>query len=482
MSETKHATKPFDIEGMPPGIPYIVGNEAAERFSFYGMRTILVVFMTKYLMDSDGQLDVVDEAKAKEWFHLFVSAAYFFPLLGAIVADWFWGKYRTIMFLSIVYCFGHLALAMDETRTGLLIGLILISIGTGAIKPCVSAHVGDQFGKRNKHLISRVFGWFYVAINLGAVVSSWLTPILLNEEKFYEIFGESLKGVSWISPGPALAFGVPGVLMAIATVVFWMGRKKFVHIPARGKEFLKESFTGDGLGVILRLLPLYACIAIFWCVFDQTGSAWVLQATHMDRNLFGMEWLESQLQLINPAMILILVPVFAYLIYPYLERRFGITALGKISVGLFLAVLSWCLSSWIEMRIDAGETPNIIWQVFSYAILTASEVMVSITCLEFSYMQAPNSMKSVIMSIYLLSVTAGNLVTAGVNRFIQNEDGTSKLPGADYYWFFTGLMFMAAIASIFVAKTYKGKTYIQDEDAPTAHEVEMEADAEGTEH
>lgn len=479
MSESKYATKPYDISHMPPGIPYIVGNEAAERFSFYGMRTILVVFMTQYLMGSDGELDVMNEEKAKEWFHLFVSAAYFFPLLGALIADLVWGKYRTIMFLSIIYCLGHLALAVDETRTGLILGLILISVGTGAIKPCVSAHVGDQFGTRNNHLLSRVFGWFYLAINLGAVISSTLTPVLLNEQKFYEWFGEGLRQVEWISPGPSLAFGVPGVLMAIATIVFWMGRNKFVHIPPRGKEFLKESFTGEGRAVILRLLPIYACVAIFWCVFDQTGSAWVLQAQHMDRNFMGVEWLESQLQAVNPAMILILVPVFSYVIYPYLEKKFGITSLGKICAGLFLATLSWCVSSWIEMQIGAGATPNIVWQIVAYALLTAGEVMVSITCLEFSYTQAPNSMKSMIMSIYLLSVTAGNLVTAIVNRFIQNADGSSKLPGASYYWFFTGLMAVAAVGFVFIAKTYKGKSYIQGaEDVPP--DIHMEADAEGT--
>jgi proton-dependent oligopeptide transporter, POT family len=200
----------------------------------------------------------------------------------------------------------------------------------------------------------------------------------------------------------------------------------------------------------------------------------------MNRNFLGVEWLESQLQAVNPTMILILVPLFSYLIYPYLEQAWKITALGKIGTGLFLAAIAWCVSSWIEMQLDAGATPNVAWQIVAYGLLTAGEVMVSITCLEFSYMQAPNSMKSVIMSIYLLSVTAGNLVTAVVNRFIQNEDGTSKLPGASYYWFFTGLMFAAAIAFLGVAKTYRGKAYIQG-DEPVPIDVQMEADAEGTE-
>jgi hypothetical protein len=112
-----------------------------------------------------------------------------------------------------------------------------------------------------------------------------------------------------------------------------------------------------------------------------------------------------------------------------------------------------------------GHKPKISWQILAYAILTSAEIMVSITCLEFSYTQAPPRMKSLVMSLYLLSVSLGNLVTSLVNRVIQNDDGTSKLPGASYYWFFTGLMLAAAVVFIYVAKTYKGKTYIHDGEA-----------------
>ena len=202
-----YRTVPQPTTGMPSGIPYIVGNEAAERFSFYGMRSILVVFMTKYLMDRSGSLAVMPDTEAVYYYHLFNSAAYFFPLLGAIVSDTLWGKYRTIMNLSIVYCLGHLALALDETRLGLTVGLTLIAMGTGGIKPCVSAHVGDQFGPKNEHLLERVFGWFYFSINLGSSISTIFTPILL--EKY----------------GPHVALGVPGALMFLAPFVFWLGRK-----------------------------------------------------------------------------------------------------------------------------------------------------------------------------------------------------------------------------------------------------------------
>lgn len=459
---------------MPPGIPYIVGNEAAERFSFYGMKAILTVFMTSYLVNRQGELAPLSDEDAKFWVHTFVVGAYFFPLFGALISDWLWGKYTTILWLSIVYCLGHLALALDSTWVGLATGLVLISIGTGAIKPCVSAHVGDQFGLKNQHLMTRVFGWFYLAINLGAFASTLLTPILLNEEAFYGTFGEGLRSVSWIHPGPHLAFGVPGVLMAIATVVFWMGRHVFVHIPPRGENFLKESFGPEGRAVIKRLLPIYFFVAAFWCLFDQTASAWVLQAKSMNLNWMGFTLLPSQLQAVNPLMILILVPSFTYIVYPAIDKVFPLTPLRKIGIGMFTAAIAFSISGWIQTQIDQGGQPTIGWQILAYAVITAAEVMVSITCLEFSYTQAPSSMKSVIMSLYLLSVAAGNEFVAVVNWAIKNPDGTTKLDGADYYWFFTGVMVIAAIGFVFVARTYRGSTYAPGEvakETPPADEA-----------
>ena len=143
---SQYLNAPVPSQEMPKGIPYIVSNEAAERFSFYGMKGILIIFMTKYLLDSTGSDDFMGPEEAKGYYHMFTSAVYFTPLLGAIIADAFFGKYKTILTLSVVYCAGHLALAMDDSRMGLAIGLGLIALGSGGIKPCVSAHVGDQFG------------------------------------------------------------------------------------------------------------------------------------------------------------------------------------------------------------------------------------------------------------------------------------------------------------------------------------------------
>lgn len=443
---------------MPRGIFYIIGNEAAERFSYYGMRTILVIFMTKYLLDSHGNTAYMSEAEAKEWYHTFASATYFFPLIGALLSDIFLGKYKTIFWLSIVYCFGHLTLAFMDIhaissvvapQTLLAIGLGLIAVGSGGIKPCVSAHVGDQFDASQKSLLDKVFNYFYFAINFGSVFSTLATPWLL--EKF----------------GPSVAFGVPGLLMFLATAVFYFGRKEFIAMPPVGLEtYFKDMFSPRGLKSLFSLSIIYLFIAFFWALYDQTGSAWVLQADKMDRTLnlgfVSFELLPSQIQAINPILVMMFIPLFTFGIYPWLNKYVKVTALRKIGAGFFITAGSFALVALTEELIQAGHTPSIMWQFAAFVVITAAEVLISITALEFSYTQAPNSMKSFIMAIFLLSVSLGNFFTAQVNKFIQNPDGTVSLEGASYYWFFTYLILGAGVLFAIAAKFYKEEYYTQD--------------------
>lgn len=441
----KYRSAPAASSTLPTGIPYIIGNEAAERFSYYGMRAILIVFMTQYLMNDSGQLEVMGEEDAKIWFHTFLSAVYFTPLLGALLADGLLGKFRTIILLSIVYCAGHFVLALDETRWGLALGLGLIAVGAGGIKPCVSSHVGDQFGESNQHLLSTTFGWFYFSINLGAFVSFLLTPWLLKTH------------------GPSLAFAVPGVLMVVATLTFWAGRYHFAHIPPAGLGFVRETFSGLGLRTMAKLAGVYAFVSVFWALFDQTGSSWVLQALQMDRLVLGYELLPSQIQAANPLLIMLLIPVFTYVLYPALNKLFPLNTMRKMGIGLLLTAASFGIISLIQMRIDSGLAPHITWQILAYILITAGEVMVSITCLEFSYTQAPRKMKSLIMALFLMSASIGNLFTAAVNHFIQNPDGTLKLEGADYFWFFTVVMFVTILLFTIYARFYREQRFIQRE-------------------
>lgn len=402
----EYRTKPDDIDGMPSGIPFIIGNETAERFSFYGMKGILAVFLTQYLYLMNSTVGTpMDEARSTELVHLFNGAFYLTPFLGALLADCLLGKYRVIIWLSIVYCAGHATLALmgrfGNSEGWMIAGMVLIAFGAGGIKPCVSAHVGDQFGSRNSRLLPRIFNWFYFAINLGAFASVLLTPWLLE----------------WY--GPHWAFGVPGVLMALATLVFWLGRNRFAHVPAGGMVFLREAFGKEGIIAILKLTPVYLFVAMFWALFDQTGSTWIFQSQDMDRNFLGFEWLPSQIQSLNSVFVLTFIPIFAYFIYPRVEKFWPLTSLRKMAVGFILMAAAFVLVSLIQVNIDGGGRPNIAWQIGAFALLTAAEILVSIVALEFAYTQSPKTMKSFIMCFYLAAVAVGNFLVAGVNHFIQ---------------------------------------------------------------
>src|SRR3954447_7606090 len=444
MANHTYATSPPNMTTMPPGVPYIIGNEAAERFSFYGMRSILIVFMTTYMVNKLGMPDRMGDAEARGYFSMFVSAVYLMPILGAILAEVFLGKYNTIFWLSIVYCAGHFVLAFDDTRTGLVIGLGLLSLGSGGIKPCVSANVGDQFGESNKHLLTKVFGWLYFSLSAGSSMSTILCPILLNSPNWR----------------PRYAFGLPGVAMVIATIFFWAGRKKFVHIPPAGVGFLKQFFSKEGLGALGRLAIVYIFVAVFWSLWDQSsGGAWTLQCKKMDLSFFGIQLLPEQVQTANPIFILLFIPLVNYVIYPLMGRFFEPTPLRRIGIGLGLTACSYLVIAYIQHLIDGGARPTVWWQFLAYVILTLGEAMVSITGLEFSYTQAPNKMKSAVMAAWLFTVSLGNQFTAQLNFFISNPDGSSKMSDLTYYLFFAGLMFAATAIFSVVARFYRGKTY-----------------------
>lgn len=310
---------------MPAGIPYIIGNEAAERFSFYGMKAILTTFLIDRFFIHTAANQQVAEAQANEQTHFFISLAYLMPLIGGFLADRYFGKYKVILYVSIIYCLGHACLAaFDNNLAGFTLGLLLIAIGAGGIKPCVSANVGDQFDENNKYLIPKAFSLFYLSINFGAFFSQILIP---------QIYGGKPEN-------GALAFGIPGILMALATLIFFLGRNNYRRLPPTGpnpENFLsitayalrnrskqqagqsfidtaKAAFSSEaveGVKAVWKVLAVFAFIPVFWALYDQNGSEWVLQARKMDLNvpLFNFTMQAEQVQSINAILILVLTPL-----------------------------------------------------------------------------------------------------------------------------------------------------------------------------
>ncbi len=229
------------------------------------------------------------------------------------------------------------------------------------------------------------------------------------------------------------------------------------------KHYAGEFLQRENLKAIGNLLILVPFAAMFWALWQQNFSSWVLQSEKMDLHLFGHEWLPAQIQTVNPVFVLIMLPLFSYVIYPVAARFVKVTPLRRFGGGLWAVIVAFLIVGWIQTRIDAGQHPSILWQILAFVVLTAGEVMLSVTHLEFSYTQAPRKMKSLVMCMYLGSIALGNVFTAGVNFFIQNPDGTLKLSGASYFFFFVKIMLVTAVLFIFVSRLYRGKTYIQDE-------------------
>ena len=440
---------------MPKAVPYIIGNEAAERFSFYGIRSVMSTFLVAQFFNPamNPMLQGVAEAKSNEMVHLFVTLAYFMPLVGGIMADWFFGKYKVILYVSIFYAIGNLLLAFSTHNiTFFTIGLIVIATAAGGIKSCVSANVGDQFDSSNNHLLSKIYGWFYFAINTGSVVSTILIPIV------YNIYGA----------GPA--FGIPGILMCVATLIFWLGRKKYVRVPpsgikkenfisitgyailqifskrnemgvweAVGKKFTSASI--DGVKAVYRILMVFSFTPIFWAMWDQNLAEWVLQAKKLDLTIFGYTLFAEQIQTFNPVFLISMIPVMTYGVFPLCEKLgFKVTPLRKIGAGLLLTALTFIIIALVQESVDKGGHPTVWWQVLAYFWLSVAEILVSITCLEYAYTHSPKSMKSTMSALYLLTISLGNYFDSLVNKSIANNGFFAQYTGAKYYWLFIGII------------------------------------------
>ncbi len=440
--------------GYPKSVPYIIGNEAAERFNYYGIRAILSTFLVAQFFNAnhDPALTKVAEAKSNEISHLFVTVSYFMPILGGLIADWFFGKYKTILYLSIVYCLGCLFVATNTTNLSMFqIGLFIVACGAGGIKSCVSANVGDQFDKSNQHLMSKVYGWFYFSINAGSVISNAFIPVLYKNY------------------GPMVAFGVPGILMVLATIIFWLGRGKYVKVPPSGIEFNAKKMK-EGLAAASKVLLVFMFIPLFWAMWDQCLAEWVLQATKLDLTVWpGFTLLPEQVQTVNPFFLVSLIPVFTYFIYPTVEKFVKITPLRKIGAGLVLTAISFVVIAILQENIEAGGRPSLWWQILAYLILAIGEILVSITGLEYAYTQAPKYMKSTMTAIWFLTVSLGNFFVYLVNNNISNGGFFAQFSTSEYFWFFTYAMFGQALIFMIVSNFLKEKSYIGlDDDSELA--------------
>jgi len=415
---------------LPRQAAYIVTTEACERFSYYGMLSILSLYLAKGMG--------LGEDRGKEIVHWFGTAAYFLPILGGWLADHLFGRYRTILSLSLFYCLGHAALALYEGRLwGIYLGLGLIALGAGGIKPCVSAFLGDQFPDQNEQSLRKVYGLFYWSINIGAFFGFTVIP------RFREA-----AGYSW-------AFALPGIFMGIATLVFWLGRQRYVIAPpARVAVQAQSTNKIETLKVVGRIALIFLPIPIFWALFNQVNTTWVFQGTKMEPfHILGYKVDGESMQGAGALLVMIWVPVLTFGVYPFVERLgFRPTPLRRMGIGLFLGALSYLVCAAVQMTIEQGQKLSIAWQLAPYIILEAGEVMVSATALEFAFSQAPASLKSTIMSLWLMTIAGGNFLVAvftNLNKRFVKASGTAE------FLFYAVLMLAGIAIFVWVASRYR---------------------------
>ncbi|KAJ8924661.1 hypothetical protein NQ315_000812 [Exocentrus adspersus] len=363
---------------MPFGASYqiavfcIIATEFCERFSFCGLRTILSIYLRNILLFSENVSTVI--------YHVFMMGCYIVPLIGAICADSYFGRYRTIRNFALIYLMGNILMCIAAVPSLELppvacsvLGLILIAIGTGGIKPCVAAFGGEQFHLPDqRELLTHFFSIFYFTINLGGFVGMILAPIM---KKAVSCFGDDTCY--------ALGFGFPAALMFLSIFLFIIG-KNFYKLKTPKRNIMLEFFKCGSyalatscatkkrydhwldnargkfdltliqeMKIVCAILLLYTPLPIFWSLFDQQGSRWTFQASHMDGNLLGTQIVPDQMQVVNPAMVLVLIPAFDRIFYPCFAK-FGIleNSLHRMALGGVVAGLAFFSAGILELVLE----------------------------------------------------------------------------------------------------------------------------------
>ncbi|XP_071444885.1 peptide transporter family 1-like [Hetaerina americana] len=371
--ENKNEPQPLKY---PKSVLFIVSNEFCERFTFYGIRTILAIYLITTLNFSENDATII--------YHAFVLVTYFTPLLGAMIADSVLGRFRTIFYVSIIYVIGNVVLSLGSIPqlrhvavAMTTIGLILITLGTGGIKPCVSSFGGDQFVlPEQEKQQKQFFSFFYFAINSGSLISTFLTPVLRQDVK---CLGEKTCY--------SLAFGVPAIFMVISLTIFLLGKsmytvkkpegnlvlqlckltnhavvQRFKHKGPKKEHWLdyaSDEFDQkliDDTKSAFRVLALFVPLPIFWALYDQQGSRWTFQALSMDGVMGSFTLKPDQMQVVNPVLILAFIPLFESVIYPLFAKcHLLTTSIPRIFVGGCLASVAFATSGLVDLYIEPSQ-------------------------------------------------------------------------------------------------------------------------------
>lgn len=417
-----------DLSRHPAGFWFFFWGELAERSSYYGMRAILVLYMTDILKFPDSKASMV--------MSYFIAGCYLLPLVGGYLADNFFGKYWTIIGFSLPYILGHVVLGVENT-TFLYTALGLLAMGSGVIKPNISTLMGmtyDQQRPGQEKLRSDAFATFYGAINIGAALSSFAMPVIRTKY------------------GYAVAFLFPAALMAVAFVVFALGKPFYAREVITRTRKTPEERRQQGI-VLRRIFGLFVVVTFFWSIFDQAASTWTLFARDfLDLRLFGRTLEPDMIQAFNPVLIILLLPPVT-LFWHFLSRRgLEMRATDKMMVGFLLTTACMAVMSAAGFLSSPQHKVSVLWEILAYVIITVAEICISVVGLELAFTAAPKSLKSFVTACWLLTVFFGNMLNAQITQWY------GKIPPGKYFGMLAGLMVVVTLAFAVIARRFNRGT------------------------
>jgi POT family proton-dependent oligopeptide transporter len=420
-----------DHDRHPRGFWFIFWGELAERASFYGMRTLLLLYMINKLGYTDANSGTVTQ--------LFTAFCYILPIVGGYIADQYLGKFKTIIYFAVPYLMGHIILGTFTNEVGFYTALFLLAGGSGTIKPNISTLMGLMYQKAGKaHLMTQAFSWFYMAINIGAAATTFTLPFIRDNY------------------GYRAAFMAPTILMAVSLGIFFLGKKHYpVEEIKRGKDKIIKTpeQKHEDRQVLLRLSGLFLMVVFFWSIFDQAESTWTLFARdYMDRDVSLFGWSRTippdAIQSFNPVLIVLMTPLFAWIwMKSDRSKKYRLSSPKKMLLGFFLVMLCMSVMTVAGWFAAAGKV-HIMWELGAYVLITMGELCISVVGLQLAFEEAPERMKSVITGVWLFTVFLGNILAAWFARIY-----TSMSPG-NYFGIMTIMITVVTILFYFIGRRF----------------------------
>ncbi len=411
----------------PPGLYVLFFTEMWERFSYYGMRSLLVYYMIKHLQ--------VTQIGSSQIYGLYTGFVYFTPLFGGMLADRLLGQRRTVILGGVLMAVGHFLMAVDRLFYPALLFLIL---GNGAFKPNISTQVGALYPQGDRRR-DRAFSIFYMGINLGAFFSP-LVCGTLGEKVAYH----------W-------GFGAAGIGMVIGLCVYLAGQKHLApDLIMQGKTLpprSPEPMTSEDRLKIGAIFAVMTLSIVFWSVYEQQGNTMALWAdANTDRTVLGWEMPASWFQAFNPLMIFALVPVLNVFWRWQDRRNKEPSSIAKMGIGCILLASAFLVLIPPARELSVSPRASLWWLAACTFVLTLGEIYLSPIGLSLVTKIAPARVVSMMMGVWFLSSFFGNYLSGYLGTF------WGKMPREHFFLLLCGLSFAAGLAFFALIKPLQKAT------------------------